>query len=151
VSVGNILTVAIHSHYHDDNPALPPMKIMSGISENDFNYRLGLDTTSAWRNVGTVYIYGNNFHVYSITIKTTIADSLYSLNTIVDSANVNQIMSYILLSNSADPVDRIFNKIIHIDDLAYGNNMVKNNELLCSPSIIKECYPNIISLHPLIP
>ena len=144
VSSGNVLTVAIHSHFHDDNPTLPPIKIMSGISENDFNYRLSLDTTSAWRNNGTVYIYGNNFHVYSIVIKTTISDSLYSLNTIVDSANVNEILSYVLLSNSNDPVDRIFNRIIHIDDLSYGNNMVKNNELLCSPSIIKECYPNII-------
>ncbi len=144
ISVGNILTVAIHSHFHDDNPSLPPIKIISGISENDFNYRLSFDTTSAWKNDGIVYIYGNIYHVYSIKISTDIADSLYSLNTIVDSANLNKIMSYILLSNSSDPIDRIYNKIIHIDDLAYGNNMVKNNELLCSPSIIKECYPNII-------
>lgn len=144
ISVGNILTVAIHSHFHDDNPTLPPIKIMSGISENDFNYKLSFDTTSAWKNDGIVYIYGNNYHVYSIKITTDISESLYSLNTIVDSANLNQILSYILLSNSSDPIDRIFNKIIHIDDLSYGNNMVKNNELLCSPSIIKECYPNII-------
>lgn len=144
VSVGNILTVAIHSHFHDDNPSLPPMKIMSGISENDFNYGLSLDTSSAWRNNGTVFIYGNTFNVYSIRIKTTIADSLYSLNTIVDSANVNQILSYILLSNSNDPIDRIYNKIIRIDDLEYGNNIIKNNELLCSPNLIKDCYPNIV-------
>ena len=144
VSVGNVLTVALHSHFHDDNPTLPPIKIMSGISETDFNYRLSLDTTSAWKNNGTVYIFGNTYNIYSITIKTSIADSLYSLNTIVDSANVNQILSYILLSNSNDPIDRIYNKIISIDDLSYGNNMVKNNELLCSPSIIKNCYPNII-------
>jgi hypothetical protein len=144
VSVGNVLTIALHSHFHDDNPSLPPIKIMSGISETDFNYRLSLDTTSAWKNNGTVYIFGNTYNIYSITIKTSIADSLYSLNTIVDSANVNQILSYILLSNSNNPIDRIYNKIISIDDLSYGNNMVKNNELLCSPSIIKNCYPNII-------
>jgi len=144
VSVGNVLTIALHSHVHDDNPSLPPIKIMSGISETDFNYRLSLDTTSAWKNNGTVYIFGNTYNIYSITIKTSIADSLYSLNTIVDSANVNQILSYILLSNSNNPIDRIYNKIISIDDLSYGNNMVKNNELLCSPSIIKNCYPNII-------
>jgi hypothetical protein len=144
VSVGNVLTVALHSHFHDDNPTLPPIKIMSGISETDFDYRLSLDTSSAWKNNGTVYIFGNTYNIYSITIKTSIADSLYSLNTIVDSANVNQILSYILLSNSNDPIDRIYNKIISIDDLSYGNNMVKNNELLCSPSIIKNCYPNII-------
>lgn len=144
VSSEKILTVAIHSHFHDENPTLPPIKIMSGISENDFNYRLSLDATSAWRHNGTVHIYGNNFHIYSITIKTDIADSLYSLNTIVESSDLNQILSYILLSNSNDPVDRIYNKIINIDDLSYGNNMVKNNELLCSSSIIKDCYPNII-------
>ena len=62
----------------------------------------------------------------------------------MESSDLNQILSYILLSNSNDPVDRIYNKIINIDDLSYGNNMVKNNELLCSPSIIKDCYPNII-------
>jgi hypothetical protein len=144
VTIGNILTVATHSH--DTISYLPSIKVNGILRSDESNdgFRLGTNLpTLAWGDCNSVYMYGNNYNVSTINFQlndpSNHGDEAFSIERVADGR-----LAVILLANSENLYDKIYDKIVDLNELRSDNNYIKNNELFCKQSIIRNCYPTII-------
>lgn len=144
VTTNGMLTVATHSH--DTISYLPSIKI-NGIvrsNENNNGFLLGFNTTNpTWGDCSSIYVHGNNYNVSTINLTLNDPDprndNVYSIERVADGR-----LALVLLSNGANFYDKVYNKMVDLNDLRLDNNYIKNNDLYCKESIIKQCFPTII-------
>jgi hypothetical protein len=152
VSTNSLVSIAVHSHNKlfvagDTDPITGNTTVHNNalsilLNEVQINYDLGSnDPGQAWGNINQVYVYGNSYDVSTFNIVVDTSSSIHNFSAYRYIGE--DPMMYILMSNSDDYVDKMYNKIVNIFELTVENNYIKNNELYVSPSIIRDCYPHI--------
>lgn len=152
VSTSGLVSLAIHSHnnlYVATDTGVHNNALSILLNEIQIDYDLGTnDPGQSWGNINQIYMYGNTYDISTFNILVdTPNDFIDSSSSVRNYSAYRYIgedpMMYILMSNSNNYVDKIYNKIVNVFELNVNNNYIKNNELYISPSIIRECYPHI--------
>lgn len=148
ISNNSILSFCVHTHnklYVANDTGVYNNALSILLNEVEVNYPLGNNLPGqAWGDVDQVYMYGNNYAVNTLNI--ILNDN--SPSTIHNFSAYRYVgenpMMYILLSNSSNYIDKVYDKVVNIFELNINNNYVRNNELYVSESIIRDCYPHVI-------
>lgn len=140
------LTVATHTHIESLN-YLPPIMLGSRLI-TDYplttnNPYLAWGRTHDNVPIFDVTIFGNIFKVNTFQIAFSNEKLFFNKEFVFEEKPI-----YILLSNSTDPIDKIYDRVVLLSDLNSTNNEIRNGELYCSPSIIRDCYPNVLVNNP---
>lgn len=140
------LTVATHTH-QESMDYLPAIHLGTRLI-NDYplktnNPKLAWGQTYEGLPIFDVTIFGNIFNINTFQIAFSNEKTYFNKDFVFEEKPI-----YILLSNSIYPIDKIYNKVVLLSDLNPTNNEIRNGELYCSPSIIRDCYPNILVNNP---
>lgn len=145
VTTNSLVSLAVHTHnklFVANNTGIHNNALSILLNEVQVDYDLGSnDPGQAWGNINQVYMYGNIYDISSFRI---LVDSASSVHNFSAYRYIGEDpMMYILLSDSIDFVDKVYNKAVNVFELNINNNYIKNNELYISPSIVRDCYPHI--------
>lgn len=147
VSNNSVLSFCVHSHnklYVANNTGIYNNALSILLNEVEVNYPLGNNLPGqAWGDVDQVYMYGNNYLINTLNIWLDDVNSPTIHNYSAYRYVGENPMMYILLSNSTNYIDKVYDKVVNIFELNINNNYVKNNELYISESIVRDCYPHI--------
>lgn len=147
VSNNSILSFCVHSHnklYVANDLGVYNNALSILLNEVEVEYPLGNNLPDqAWGDVDQIYLHGNNYNVNTLNVWFNDVNSTAIHNYSAYRYVGENPMMYILLSNSSNYIDKVYDKVVNIFELNIDNNYIRNNELYVSETIIRDCYPHI--------